>query len=195
MTLSNSGLPYPIRCSRQRVRHRSSCRACRSDRFPASPTTKSAFALKKGDVFVFCTDGIFEAFERRGCRIRRDPSADVVSRERQGSARAIVDAIFEAVTEFRGSETAERRHDGGCREDHRLTRRAEKLGRARIVNVESGARRSGDASACLKFTHSGDPARPAGHMFKMRAPPGPSECRMISDSLSGRRHRRSSLHQ
>ena len=30
----------------------------------------------------------------------------------------------------------------------------------------------GDASACLKITYSGDPARPADHQFKMRAPPG-----------------------
>jgi len=46
----------------------------------------------------------------------------------------------------------------------------------------------GDASACLKITYSGDPARPAGHMFKMRAPSGSSEFRMILDSLFGRRH-------
>ena len=47
----------------------------------------------------------------------------------------------------------------------------------------------GDASACLKITYPGDPARPAGHMFKMRAPSGSSEFR--SNSLircSGRRH-------
>ena len=62
-----------------------------------------------------------------------------------------------------------------------------KLGRARIVNMNQGPE-YGDASACLKITYSGDPARPAGHMFKMRAPSEPSECRIISDSLSGRRH-------
>ena len=78
--------------------------------------------------------------ERRGCRVRRDPSDGFVSREREGSARArIVDAIFETVTAVSRDETAGRRHDGGCRQDHRLTRRAEKLGRARIVKCESGA--------------------------------------------------------
>ena len=46
----------------------------------------------------------------------------------------------------------------------------------------------GDASACLKITYSGDPARPAGHMFKMRAPSHPANFEVIPDSLFGRRH-------
>jgi hypothetical protein len=28
----------------------------------------------------------------------------------------------------------------------------------------------GDASACLKITYPGDPARPSEHLFKMRTP-------------------------
>jgi hypothetical protein len=42
-------------------------------------------------------------------------------------------------------------------------------GRARIVNVNQGPE-YGDASACLKITYPGDPARPVEHLFKMRAP-------------------------
>ena len=37
------------------------------------------------------------------------------------------------------------------------------------MNVSQGPE-YGDASACLKITYSGDPARPVEHMFKMRAP-------------------------
>ena len=47
VVMANSGLPYPIRCRHGdravtvlRARGRSSCRACRSDRFPDRPTTR-----------------------------------------------------------------------------------------------------------------------------------------------------------
>ncbi len=44
-------------------------------------------------------------------------------------------------------------------------------GRARIVNGSQGPE-YGDASACLKITYPGDPARPVIHLFKMHAPFG-----------------------
>ena len=50
--------------------------------------------------------------------------------------------------------------------------RRSETGRARIVNVSQGPE-YGDASACLKITYPGDPARPGEHMFKMRAPFAP----------------------
>jgi serine phosphatase RsbU (regulator of sigma subunit) len=59
--------------------------------------------LQRGDVFVFCTDGIFEALNEEGIEFGASRLAEVVGRERHKSARAIVDAIFEAATEFRGS--------------------------------------------------------------------------------------------
>ena len=45
-------------------RRRSSCRACRSGRSPGSTYDEVTFDLAPGDVFVFCTDGIFEAQRR-----------------------------------------------------------------------------------------------------------------------------------
>ena len=39
VTLANSGLPYPIRCSGEHAWRRSCCRACRSARLPDRPTT------------------------------------------------------------------------------------------------------------------------------------------------------------
>jgi phosphoserine phosphatase RsbU/P len=60
--------------------------------------------LKRGDVFVFCTDGIFEALNEAGTEFGASRLADVVNRTYEQSARAIVDAIFEETTSFRGSQ-------------------------------------------------------------------------------------------
>jgi serine phosphatase RsbU (regulator of sigma subunit) len=54
-------------------------------------------------VRVSCTDGIFEALNEEGIEFGAARLTDIVSRERTGSARAIVDAIFETVTAFRGT--------------------------------------------------------------------------------------------
>ena len=74
-----------------------------AEEFPGVTYDEVSLALKKGDVFVFCTDGIFEALNEEGVEFGATRLTDVVSREREGSARAIVDAIFETVTEFRGT--------------------------------------------------------------------------------------------
>ena len=102
VTLSNSGLPYPIHCSS------TSCGQIELPgvplgSFPGVTYDEVSLALQKGDVFVFCTDGIFEALNEEGVEFGATRLTDVVSREREGSARAIVDAIFETVTEFRGT--------------------------------------------------------------------------------------------
>jgi sigma-B regulation protein RsbU (phosphoserine phosphatase) len=102
VTLSNSGLPYPIHCSS------TSCGQIELPgvplgSFPGVTYDEVSLALEKGDVFVFCTDGIFEALNEEGVEFGATRLTDVVSRERERSARAIVDAIFETVTEFRGT--------------------------------------------------------------------------------------------
>ena len=70
ITLSNSGLPYPIRCSGDDC-EQIELPGVPLGRLPASRTT-SDVPLHAGDVFVFCTDGISEAMEcrRRGVRGR-----------------------------------------------------------------------------------------------------------------------------
>src|SRR6187549_3455247 len=102
VTLSNSGLPYPIHCSS------TSCGQIELPgvplgSFPGVTYDEVSLALKKGDVFVFCTDGIFEALNEEGIEFGATRLTDIVSREREGSARAIVDAIFDTVTQFRGT--------------------------------------------------------------------------------------------
>jgi sigma-B regulation protein RsbU (phosphoserine phosphatase) len=55
-------------------------------------------------LFVFCTDGIFEAANDEGKEFGAKRLCEVVSANRKGSAREIVDAIFDAVITFRGTE-------------------------------------------------------------------------------------------
>jgi serine phosphatase RsbU (regulator of sigma subunit) len=63
--------------------------------------------LQQGDVFVFCTDGIYETMtlERDEFGARR--VCEVVRAHRHQTARAIVDAVFETTIQFRGLASQE----------------------------------------------------------------------------------------
>jgi sigma-B regulation protein RsbU (phosphoserine phosphatase) len=103
LTISNSGLPYPIRCSGDE---------CGQIELPGVPLGSFAgvsydemtIPLHAADVFVFCTDGIFEAANQEGQEFGSKRLCDVVNANRKGTAREIVDAIFDAVITFRGTE-------------------------------------------------------------------------------------------
>jgi len=103
VTLSNSGLPYPIRCSGG---------TCGQIELPGVPLgsfpgiiyDEVTLELGSDDLFVFCTDGIFEANNPQGTEFGARRLCEVVEKHRGETARAIVDAIFDAVTTFR--ETA-----------------------------------------------------------------------------------------
>ena len=102
LTMSNSGLPYPIRCGDE---------GCGQIELPGVPLgsfagvtyDEVAIPLHQGDVFVFCTDGIFETMnlekdEEFGAR----RVCEIVRAHRHETARAIVDAVFDATIRFRG---------------------------------------------------------------------------------------------
>jgi sigma-B regulation protein RsbU (phosphoserine phosphatase) len=110
--MANSGLPYPIRCS---------ARAWNGDGGPDAGTASQielpgvplgsfagstydevVFDLATDDVYVFCSDGVFEASDAAGTEFGATRLLDVVSRNRQKSARELVDAIVAALQEFRG---------------------------------------------------------------------------------------------
>jgi len=101
VTLANSGLPYPIRCTAD---------GCAQVDLPGVPlgsfsgTTydEATFSLATGDVFVICSDGIFEAMNEDGEEFTASRLMEVVERTRDGSAKAMVDAIYDAVEAFRG---------------------------------------------------------------------------------------------
>ena len=54
-----AAVPGPLQ--RRHGARRSCCRVCRSDRLPARAYDEVSFDLVAGDVYVFCTDGVFEA--------------------------------------------------------------------------------------------------------------------------------------
>jgi len=56
--------------------------------------------LRKGDVFVFCSDGIFEAMNDEDEEFGARRLCEVVREYRHQEARRIVDAIFDAVAAF-----------------------------------------------------------------------------------------------
>jgi sigma-B regulation protein RsbU (phosphoserine phosphatase) len=102
VTMSNSGLPYPVRCSEGE---------CGQIELPGVPLgsfsgvtyDEVTIPLHAGDVFVFCTDGIFEAATPDGKEFGAKRLCDVVNENRKGTAREIVDAIFDTVITFRGT--------------------------------------------------------------------------------------------
>jgi sigma-B regulation protein RsbU (phosphoserine phosphatase) len=101
LTLSNSGLPYPIRCSAGEC-GQIELPGVPLGSFPGITYDEVTVPLQTGDVFVFCTDGIYEAMTEQGAEFGSRRVCAIVSEHRQSSAREIVDAIFETVTAFRG---------------------------------------------------------------------------------------------
>jgi sigma-B regulation protein RsbU (phosphoserine phosphatase) len=102
VTLSNSGLPYPVRCSDNE---------CGQIELPGVPLgsfsgvtyDEVTLPLRAGDLFAFCTDGIFEASSVDGKEFGAKRLCDVVREYRKATAREIVDAIFDSVILFRGT--------------------------------------------------------------------------------------------
>jgi sigma-B regulation protein RsbU (phosphoserine phosphatase) len=105
MIMANSGLPYPIRCSAE---------GCAQIELPGVPLgsfsgstyDEVSFALHPGDVFVFCTDGVFEAMNGQGQEFTAARLLEVVGRSRDLPSAGIVQSIFDAVAEWRGDAPA-----------------------------------------------------------------------------------------
>jgi sigma-B regulation protein RsbU (phosphoserine phosphatase) len=106
-TLSNSGLPYPIHCTRDECTQ-IELPGVPLGSFPGVTYDEVTLPLRKGDVFVFCSDGIFEAMDGEGQEFGAMRLCEVVREYRQQTPKGIVDAIFDAVAAFqRGAP----RHD------------------------------------------------------------------------------------
>ncbi|MEN3340074.1 MAG: phosphoserine phosphatase RsbU/P [Acidobacteriota bacterium] len=101
MTLANSGLPYPIRCTGD---------TCAQIELPGVPLgsfqgstyDEVSFALHMGDLFVICTDGVYEAMNSSGQEFTAARLLEVVGRLRTLPPAKIVEGIFDAVHEWRG---------------------------------------------------------------------------------------------
>src|SRR6187455_3332062 len=103
LTLSNSGLPYPLYCT-ERECGQIELPGVPLGSFPGVTYDEVTIPLNRGDLLVFCTDGIFEAMNADDQEFGAARLRDVVHAHRDASARAIVDAIFGAVEEFTGAE-------------------------------------------------------------------------------------------
>jgi phosphoserine phosphatase RsbU/P len=101
VTLANSGLPYPVRCRDGRA-SQIAMPGVPLGSFAGSTYDELGFDLSPGDVFVFCTDGVFEANDALGREFGAERLLDVVQTARGRSPQDVVDAIFNAVQEFRG---------------------------------------------------------------------------------------------
>jgi sigma-B regulation protein RsbU (phosphoserine phosphatase) len=101
VVLANSGLPYPIRCTETDC-GQIELPGVPLGSFPGVTYDQLTFPLAAGDVFVFCTDGIFECFNERGEEFGARRLIEAVHAERARTAREIVDAIYARVYEFRG---------------------------------------------------------------------------------------------
>jgi sigma-B regulation protein RsbU (phosphoserine phosphatase) len=101
MTLANSGLPYPIRCTRE---------TCAQIELPGVPLgsfqgstyDEISFALHPDDLFVLCTDGVFEAMNGAGEEFTAERLLEAVRGLRGLPAARVAEAIFEAVHAWRG---------------------------------------------------------------------------------------------
>ena len=105
LLIANSGLPYPIRRS-EGVSLPIQLPGVPLGSFPNTTYEEMTFDLKAGDLYVFCTDGIYEAEDHLGHEFGTSRLIKVIDRLADQPAQAIVDGIFEAVETFRDDGAA-----------------------------------------------------------------------------------------
>jgi phosphoserine phosphatase RsbU/P len=101
VTFANSGLPFPVRYSGGKAAQLP-MPGVPLGSFAGSTYDELTVDLETGDVFVFCSDGIFEAFNEEGQEFSAGRIIDAVERTHEASAKEIVGAIFGAMQAFRG---------------------------------------------------------------------------------------------
>jgi sigma-B regulation protein RsbU (phosphoserine phosphatase) len=101
VTIANSGLPYPVRCTGDSA-SQIVLPGVPLGAFAGSAYDEISFDLTVGDVYVFCTDGVFETTDARGRDFGAERLTEVVLQARKQTARVIVDQVLDAVSDFRG---------------------------------------------------------------------------------------------
>ena len=103
VVLANSGLPYPIRCSGAECAP-VEIAGVPLGAFAGSRYDEISFDLHAGDLFVFCTDGVYDAMNAEGADFGTSRVIEIVRDAHGLSSREIVDRIFAAVEAFRGDQ-------------------------------------------------------------------------------------------
>lgn len=101
VTFANSGLPYPIRCSGDDVAQ-IDMPGVPLGTFGSSTYDEVKLPLATGDVFVFCSDGIFEAFDESGREFGSARVIEVIKANRHRPAKELVAEMINAVHAFCG---------------------------------------------------------------------------------------------
>ena len=100
LVIANSGLPYPIR----RTGGKSGpieMPGIPLGSFPGTEYEELTFDLKAGDIYVFCTDGIYETEDAQGREFGSARVIKVLDKLADQPAQKLVDGIFESVAKFR----------------------------------------------------------------------------------------------
>jgi sigma-B regulation protein RsbU (phosphoserine phosphatase) len=100
VVMANSGLPYPIR------RHDGISKPIELPgvplgAFPGTSYEELSFDLTAGDIFVFCSDGIYEASDHQDQEFGSERVSTIVDRLANEPAQKLVDGIFEEMESFR----------------------------------------------------------------------------------------------
>ena len=119
LTMANSGLPYPIRCSGDEC-GQIELPGVPLGSFPNVTYDEVTIPLQIGDVFVFCTDGIFETMNEEGTELGAQAGVRDRSRAPQGDRAGDRRCDLRHDDRVPRSCAAERRHDRGRGKNHRL---------------------------------------------------------------------------
>jgi phosphoserine phosphatase RsbU/P len=104
VTMANSGLPYPIRCTADGTSSEQiELPGVPLGSFGTTSYDEIVVPANPGDVFAFCSDGISETFSETGAELGSRPIAEVVRAHRDKPAAEIVDRIFATMSAFRGN--------------------------------------------------------------------------------------------
>ena len=101
VTFANSGLPFPVRHSKG-VTEQIRIAGVPLGSFGSSTYEDLVVPLEAGDVFVLCSDGIFEAFDEAGQEFGAGRVIDIVKQTHELPAKEIVNAMVAAVHSFCG---------------------------------------------------------------------------------------------
>ena len=101
VTFANSGLPFPVRY-REGKAEQIEVAGVPLGSFGGSKYEDLQLTLQAGDIFVLCSDGIFEAFNEAGQEFGAQRVIDLVEQTHELPAKEIVNAMFGAVQSFCG---------------------------------------------------------------------------------------------
>ncbi|MGO9126628.1 MAG: SpoIIE family protein phosphatase [Terriglobales bacterium] len=105
LQVANSGLPRPLYCHDGKI-ELIEIAGLPSGLFDDADYDEVSFRAKPGDMFVFFSDGILDARNRRGDMFGRGRLDQVVSRNLDAPPDSVVKAIFKAVAEHAEGEEA-----------------------------------------------------------------------------------------